>query len=146
VPGGAGACPWSVKREKPGEGPQGGPPRGERLLLCEAVYAVNFGRPMRSIAAEAGMRRPEELFRLVQVDKSAVTLPFVRGWIKEAQHRGDWQFFSELGRALSKPPLNEPEGLYGPLILTGAPGDRPGPAGRPALRGCAGRPVRPGRE
>ena len=98
-----------------------------QIMLYEAAAAVNFGCSMRRLWMEAGAGNEGALFRLVQLDKSFLTMPWCQGLIKRQVHLGDWAFFERLGKAVAAPPLLHPpamvwrpaldRGLLGRVVL-----------------------------
>ena len=58
----------------------------------------------------------EALFKLIQIDKTLFDHDWLRERIRKAAYLGDWQFFTDLSKAISTDPINNRK-IHGELFL-----------------------------
>jgi len=89
-----------------------------RSMIYDLMALLAHGVPISQLWVQAIAGDLEAVFRLVRIDKSAVTTPEIGQFIRARQFDADWGFFEELARALGKPPISQRDYKPTAIILT----------------------------
>ncbi len=86
---------------------------GSQVVLMAKVYlhfvynltcTANYGCTMWHLHELAKEGDEESLLRLLRIDKSAVSIPWINAEIRTRQLKADWAFLERLGRAIATEP------------------------------------------
>jgi len=89
-----------------------------KSLLYEFVSILMFNTPIKTLYVDAMMGDEESLFKLLQIDKTALTTRWGNLWIREKQYDGDWDWFQKVGEAIAKLPMTNEPYLFQAVIVT----------------------------
>lgn len=77
-----------------------------KSMIANYIALLNWETPITTLFESTMAGNTDSLFKLVQVDKSALTVPSIANQIIDKQLTGDWEFFQQLGKAISAYPLS----------------------------------------
>lgn len=92
----------------------------QRHVAYHLAAVLRFDQGIASLLRQATDGDDKSLFKLLEINKSAVTLPVVQERLIRAQRLGDWEFFECIGKAIAAPPLGADPATFRVQLVTAA--------------------------